>query len=324
MADGLREHKKRETRQRISDIATGMFLDRGFENVPISEIAAAAEVSEKTVYNYFPTKESLVFDQVDEQLERVVGAVRDRQRGVTPTSAVLSALQPEYEDLAGAIGANLGLFRRFGAMVRDTPALQAAWGEYRYRLVDELTQVLAAELTIDPADPEPLTAARALASLVELQYNSVLRHSEEDVTVDEYVELVTADLARGARLLDTGMWSLHVMVEGRRTKDQLREAATRAEQARQQVMTALRRAKREWGNPPQGSAVNQAARDAAQEAHRQAHTAAREARQQAQAAIREARDQARAQAQAAAKEARDHAQAAARDARAAGRRGRGR
>ena len=59
-------------------------------------------------------------------------------------------------------------------------------------------------------------------------------------------EQVNADIDRGARLLDTGMWSLHLMAEGRRTKDQIREAAAVAEQARQQVLGALREAKRAW------------------------------------------------------------------------------
>jgi AcrR family transcriptional regulator len=62
-AEGLRERKKAETRQRLSDTATRMFLDRGFDGVKVTEIAAACQVSEKTVYNYFPTKESLVLDR---------------------------------------------------------------------------------------------------------------------------------------------------------------------------------------------------------------------------------------------------------------------
>jgi hypothetical protein len=62
-AEGLRERKKAETRQRLSDTATRMFLDRGFDGVKVTEIAAACQVSEKTVYNYFPTKEALVLDR---------------------------------------------------------------------------------------------------------------------------------------------------------------------------------------------------------------------------------------------------------------------
>ena len=63
MAVGLRERKKRLLRQQLSDTATEMFVERGFEGVRITEIAEACGVSEKTVYNYFPTKESLILDR---------------------------------------------------------------------------------------------------------------------------------------------------------------------------------------------------------------------------------------------------------------------
>src|SRR5438445_7090556 len=61
--NGLRERKKRLLRQQLSDAATEMFVERGFDNVRITEIAEACGVSEKTVYNYFPTKESLILDR---------------------------------------------------------------------------------------------------------------------------------------------------------------------------------------------------------------------------------------------------------------------
>jgi AcrR family transcriptional regulator len=55
---GLRERKKRQTKQRIADEAASLFRLRGYETVRISDIAAAAEVSEQTLYNYFPSKET--------------------------------------------------------------------------------------------------------------------------------------------------------------------------------------------------------------------------------------------------------------------------
>ncbi|MEU0479317.1 TetR/AcrR family transcriptional regulator [Streptosporangium sp. NPDC006013] len=56
MTEGLRERKKRQTRQRIYEVAIGLFVERGFEHVTIAEVAAAAEVSVNTVYNYFQSK----------------------------------------------------------------------------------------------------------------------------------------------------------------------------------------------------------------------------------------------------------------------------
>src|SRR3982074_3960642 len=63
--EGLRERKKRLMRQQLSDTATEMFVERGFDAVRVAEIAEACGVSEKTVFNYFPTKESLVLDRFD-------------------------------------------------------------------------------------------------------------------------------------------------------------------------------------------------------------------------------------------------------------------
>ncbi|TMR06256.1 TetR/AcrR family transcriptional regulator, partial [Nonomuraea turkmeniaca] len=59
---GLREQKKRETRQAISDHATQLFLERGFDRTTIADIAAAARVAKMTVTNYFPRKEDLALD----------------------------------------------------------------------------------------------------------------------------------------------------------------------------------------------------------------------------------------------------------------------
>ena len=285
MIDGLREHKKRQTRQRISDVATGLFMARGFEAVTIAEIAATADVSEKTVYNYFPTKESLVYDQVDDLTERLVEAVHDRPHGANPTTAFVVALKQDAAHFSEMLGDTpTGRIAEFSEMLRSTPALRAAWGEHRHRIVSRLTSALADELGVDPEDPEPAVAARALVSLLELSYDSRLRHCTGGIEVDALQRLVEADIDRGARLLDTGMWSLHLMVEGRRTKDQIREATLLAEQARQQVMAAMREAKRGWKQ--HAHEIRDQARAAAQEQRQAAITTAREQREQAMAARR--------------------------------------
>ncbi len=319
MIDSLRENKKRQTRQRISDLATAMFVERGFETVTVAEIAAAANVSEKTVYNYFPTKESLVYDQIDEQIERLVAAVRERPRGTNPTAAFVAAMKADGVRFAAMIAdEDVPRIEEFGEMVRSTPALRAAWGEHRHRIVSVLTTALADELGVDPEDPEPAVASRALVSLLELSYESRLRHAGDGVDSKQLQRLIDADLDRGARLLDTGMWSLHLMVEGRRTKDQIREAALVAEKARQQVMAALREAKRGWRE--QAQEIREQTRAAAHEQRRAAIEAARAQREAALAAAHEQREAALA----AAREQREAALAAAREqreqARRAGRR----
>src|ERR1700756_2224436 len=92
-AEGLRQRKKRLMRQHLSDTATAMFLERGFDGVRVAEVAAACGVSEKTVFNYFPVKEALVMDR----LETTVGAVRAglADTAVTPVQAALVILDQE-------------------------------------------------------------------------------------------------------------------------------------------------------------------------------------------------------------------------------------
>src|SRR5665213_4395129 len=74
--EGLRDRKKRRLRQRISNVATASFLTEGFDNVSVARIAAACEVSEQTVFNYFPTKESMFFDRTDSSADALAEAVR--------------------------------------------------------------------------------------------------------------------------------------------------------------------------------------------------------------------------------------------------------
>src|ERR1700704_685210 len=89
---GLRERKKRETRQRISDVATLMFATRGFDDVTVAEVAAAANVSKMTVFNYFPRKEDLLFDRTDEAVALLTGAIKERQPGDSFVSALRGLL----------------------------------------------------------------------------------------------------------------------------------------------------------------------------------------------------------------------------------------
>jgi AcrR family transcriptional regulator len=247
---GLRERKKRETRERISDLATELFITRGYDEVKISDIADAADVSEKTVYNYFPTKESLVFDRADEQRKQLTAAVRERQPGSSAVIAFTRALKVMMADMFAEVTEDSGItVIAFGEMVRSTPALRAAGGEHRARIVDDLTQILAANYRIDPREAEIVTAARGIASLLELSFDSNFRHVEDGLVGEDLKQAVEADLDRGARLVATGLWSLQVLVDERRgsgPRDFDREGDFDADQVREQVMSALRDAKAAW------------------------------------------------------------------------------
>src|SRR6187551_1330374 len=84
----LRESKKRETRQRISDLATELIYARGFDAVTIEDIAVAAHVSKMTVFNYFARKEDLFFDREAEVQLLLREALADRPKGQSPVDAL--------------------------------------------------------------------------------------------------------------------------------------------------------------------------------------------------------------------------------------------
>src|SRR5690349_6013618 len=79
--EGLRERKKRAARTAIAATARRLFAERGFDTVTVAEVAAAADVSEKTVFNYFPTKEDLAFAGREEGIAQFVAAIADRPAG---------------------------------------------------------------------------------------------------------------------------------------------------------------------------------------------------------------------------------------------------
>jgi AcrR family transcriptional regulator len=244
--EGLRERKKRLTRQQISDVATTLFVVRGFEHVTVSEIARIVGVSEKTVFNYFPSKESLVFDRADEGVERLAAALRERDAGESPTKAMLRALAEEPEELEDVPDEVQMFMPLFSEMVATTPALHAAWLELHARLVEVATQALAEHAEVDPRDPEPMIAARAIVGLLEVEYSSRIRHIEAGLRGGELRAAINDDLERAARMLDTGLWSFGLMTQGARTRQQLREAASAAEDARSQVLDALKQARVAW------------------------------------------------------------------------------
>ncbi|QNP73016.1 TetR/AcrR family transcriptional regulator [Streptomyces roseirectus] len=157
----LRERKKRATRQRISDVATGLFVARGFDEVTVAEVARAADVSAMTVFNYFPRKEDLFLDRVPEAVETFTGAVRHRAPGTTPLTALHDLALALLED-HHPLSAVDDDFPAFWQVVVDSPALRARAREGVEELETALADVLA-ETAPEYPDP-PLAAALTVAA----------------------------------------------------------------------------------------------------------------------------------------------------------------
>jgi AcrR family transcriptional regulator len=268
---GLRERKKRITRRRISDVATTLFVARGFENVTVANVADVVGVSEKTVYNYFPTKESLVFDSADETVEALATALRDSPPGEPPTKVMVRALKKDLGRFAAIPNEAAVFLPMFADMVEATPSLRAAWVDMYRRLIEVAARELAARAELDPRDPEVMIAARALVGLQEVSYASLIRNARAGVRGSELHDVALSDIERAARLLDTGLWSLDLLTQGFRTKEQVREAAKAADDVRRQVFTALRQARSTWAGLRR-QLVDQAGPAAAADASRNRQT----------------------------------------------------
>lgn len=155
----LRERKRRETRQRISNVATVMFRQHGFEQVTVAEVARAADVSAMTVFNYFPRKEDLFLDRIPEAVAAFAAAVRDRVPGQRPLAA-LRGLAFRFIDARhplGGVGENFG---GFWPVVADSPALRARAREAVEEVERALAEALAEAGVVDPE----LTAAVTVAA----------------------------------------------------------------------------------------------------------------------------------------------------------------
>ncbi len=199
----LRERKKRETRQRIADVAMGLFMLRGFDQVTVAEVAEAADVSVNTVFNYFRTKEDLFFDRQDaavESLGRVVAARPPGQSAVEALRRDFGAALEQRDWRYGITGGAPDFFR----MVTESPALVARvrqMGELREAY---LARVLAEETGADPDDPTPRLVAAQMVALIRTVSEEYLRRRLAGESLEAVLPPVRAAAERAFALLESG------------------------------------------------------------------------------------------------------------------------
>lgn len=199
---GLRESKKQETRQLISDHATRLFMEQGFEQTTIAEIATAARVAKKTVTNYFARKEDLALDHHEAFTASLARAVADRAAG----ESALAALRREFvaaveqcDPVAGFAGPE------FARMIADSPTLTARLRE----LHDLREEALAAALAADAPAAAPAIAPRAAAALLGAAHRLLFQRIQELTLAGESNDRIAAAVAPEATyvfdLLGTGV-----------------------------------------------------------------------------------------------------------------------
>ena len=159
---GLRERKKERTRQLLADTARRLFSERGFEQVSVAEIARAAEVSQATVFNYFPNKEDLVYNRLETFEEQLLTAIRDRPRGETVIAAFRNFILEPRGLLAATDEASAKRLAALTRMITASPALLAREQQIFARYTDGLAALIADETGASAGDPRPYVVANAL------------------------------------------------------------------------------------------------------------------------------------------------------------------
>ncbi|WP_151772171.1 TetR/AcrR family transcriptional regulator [Streptomyces abyssomicinicus] len=201
---GLRERKKRRTRATISDAAIALFLEHGFQRVSVAQVAEAAEVSKRTLFAYFPTKEDLVVHRLADHETEAARVVRAREPGTDPLAAVrehfLRGLR-ERDPISGLNDHPQVL--RLTRMIYDAPSLVARMEGFKAGAERELA--LALEET---ADTPELTARLAAVQIVAVQWalaQDNARRLAGGEPADARFEGAVADARHAFALLENGL-----------------------------------------------------------------------------------------------------------------------
>jgi len=162
---GLRERKKLRTRALIAETARRLFSERGFEAVSVAEVATEAEVSEATVFNYFPTKEDLVYYGMEAFEEELLDAIRRRPAGVSALDAFGAFVSRPRGFLAATDETVRETLLAVTRMIAASPALRARERQIFARYTESVASLLRDETAAGPDDLRPWVVASTLVGL---------------------------------------------------------------------------------------------------------------------------------------------------------------
>ncbi|GAA2791576.1 TetR/AcrR family transcriptional regulator [Crossiella cryophila] len=194
---GLRERKKRETRERISTVATELFIARGFDAVTVAEVAEAAEVSKMTVFNYFPRKEDLYLDRHEEIIEVLSTAITGR--GELSVTAAVRRMCHQLTAANHALSGAVDGFGVFWGVINASPALQLRLLEHLRNTEEALVDLLGGQ-----RDPRAWQVAGMLLATVRSVFYANAR-AILDGTPAKTVARRRAHIDKAFDLLESGL-----------------------------------------------------------------------------------------------------------------------
>jgi AcrR family transcriptional regulator len=202
---GLRQRKKEQTRRLIAETARRLFGERGFERVTVAEIARAAEVSEQTVFNYFPTKEDLVYWRLQSFEDELLATIRDREPGEPALAAFRRFLLAERGLLGKQDPQAREELAALTRMITESPALLAREEQIFAGYSASLAALLADETGADAADLRPSVAANAMMGV----HRALVHHARgrvvEGARHPQLAAEVRARAEEALALLDDGL-----------------------------------------------------------------------------------------------------------------------
>jgi AcrR family transcriptional regulator len=181
---GRRERKKQQTRQLLADTARRLFAERGFEAVSVAEVAREADVAEATVFNYFPSKEDLVFSGLERFEDELLAAIRNRSTGDTILAAFGRFVLQPRGFLATRDQHSAERLLELSRMIAQSPALLAREQQIFARYTNSLARLIADDTGAAADDPRPAVTAAALLGVHRALIEHVRRHiltGEQDV-----------------------------------------------------------------------------------------------------------------------------------------------
>lgn len=168
--------KRLATRQSISDVATQLFFQRGFDNVTIDEIAEAADVSRMTVFNHFPRKEDMFFDLDEAARAAILEAVETREAGVKPVEALRLFVHRAVLDGHPYAGVLEPESYRYMATIESSETLKARARAIRDEISEDLARALARSVNRPKGDPCAALAAALLVATLATALNEAHRN----------------------------------------------------------------------------------------------------------------------------------------------------
>ncbi|MET8413349.1 helix-turn-helix domain-containing protein [Streptomyces sp. NPDC005195] len=204
---GLRERKKRRTHAAISDAAITLFLEHGFNQVSVAQVAEAAEVSKRTVFAYFPAKEDLVVHRLADHETEIARVVRDRPHLTAPLTALREHFVQGLRERDPITGLNdHPQVRRVHQMILDAPSLVARMERFKTGSERALAQALR-----ETAGTSELTARLAAVQIVAVHWTLAQDNAERlahGEPADARHPGAAADAEHAFALLENGLRDL--------------------------------------------------------------------------------------------------------------------